>query len=320
MSKLKTLLACCVLAAFGLNAFAEELTAEEAPSAGPAAQKRHKIHVKIRHAKAYRKPAVERTAYSGKGLNLRSSTVLVLDQEQGHALYAKNSTAVMPIASITKLMTAMVVLDAGLPLDETVAIDEADVDILRNSGSRLRVGMELPRQELLRLALMSSENRAAAALARAYPEGTQAFVVAMNRRAQELRMANTRFVDATGLSSANVSTAQDLARMVNAAYRYDLIREFTTTPSHEVELPGSYRTMAFQNSNSLVRSGSWDIGLSKTGFILEAGRCLVMQARIASRPVIIVLLDSWGKFSRIGDANRIRKWVESGAFARQRFG
>lgn len=318
MGKLKTLLACCVLAAFGVGAYPEE-AAGETPSAAPVARKAQKVHIKIRQGKAHREPAIKRVSYSGGSLNLRSNAVLVLDQDQGRPLYSKNPTAVMPIASITKLMMAMVVLDAKFPLEESIAIDAADVDTLKNTGSRLRVGMEFTRGELLRLALMSSENRAAAALGRAYPGGTQTFIAAMNLKAIQLGMSNTRFVDSTGLNSGNVSTAQDLARMVAAAYQYDLIREFTTTPAHDVDLPGSHRTVAFRNSNSLVRNGTWDIGLSKTGFISEAGRCLVMQAKIASKPVIIVLLDSWGKLSRVGDANRIRKWMESGATLRQRF-
>jgi D-alanyl-D-alanine endopeptidase (penicillin-binding protein 7) len=217
----------------------------------------------------------------------------------------------MPIASITKLMTAMVVLDSGLPLDELVAIEPADVDTLKGTRSRLNIGMILSRRELLKLALMASENRAAAALARSYPGGMQAFIPAMNQKAQELGMRDTRFLDATGLNPGNVSTAQDLAMMVNAGYQYALIREFTTSDSHRIALTDRrHRVVAFRNSNGLVRSGHWEIGLSKTGYISEAGRCLVMQATIAAKPVIIVLLDSWGKLSRIADANRIKHWVE----------
>jgi D-alanyl-D-alanine endopeptidase (penicillin-binding protein 7) len=187
------------------------------------------------------------------------------------------------------------------------------VDTLKGTRSRLKLGVTLPRRDMLRLALMASENRAAAALARTYPGGTAAFIHAMNQRARELGMHDTRFVDPTGLDPDNVSTAVDLAMLVNTGYRYPLIREFTTQDSHRVAVDAKkrrYRTVAFRNSNGLVRSGQWDIGLSKTGYISEAGRCLVMQARIAAKPVIIVLLDSWGKFTRIGDANRIKQWIE----------
>ncbi len=242
--------------------------------------------------------------------NLKSSIALVVDLVDGHAIFGKNVEHVSPIASITKLMTAMVALDADLPLEETIVIDHADVDQLKHTGSRLNVGTGLSRADMLRLALMSSENRAAASLSRAYPGGREAFIAAMNRKAIELGMYNSRFVDPTGLSSENVSTAQDLAKMVKTAYEYPLIREFTTTSSHEVATTRG-RSLQFRNSNGLVKSPDWDIGLSKTGYISEAGRCLVMQAKIAARPVVIVLLDSLGKNTRMGDANRIKKWLES---------
>ncbi len=244
--------------------------------------------------------------------NLKSSAALVVDVDDGHTIYGKNTQNKTPIASITKLMTSMVVLDAKLPAEETIYIDTADYDSIKHTGSRLAAGTGLPRREMLRLALMSSENRAAASLSRAYPGGTPAFVAAMNRKAVELSMFSTHFVDSTGLSSENVSTAEDLVKMVKGAYEYPLIREFTTTSTHEVETAAG-RNLQFRNSNGLVRNAnsSWEIGLSKTGYISEAGRCLVMQAKIAARPVIIVLLDSWGKQTRIGDANRIKKWLES---------
>lgn len=248
-------------------------------------------------------------------LNLKSAAGLVVDQSGERVLYAKNVEAVVPIASITKLMTALVVLEAELPLAEPVTISEADLDEIKHTRSRLRIGTALSRSDLLKLALMASENRAAAALTRAYPGGTQAFVAAMNQKAIELGMWRTRFVDGTGLSSDNVSTAADLAKMVSAAHRHPLIREFTTDSTHAVELPNG-RLVRYTNSNRLVKNPSWQIGLSKTGYISEAGRCLVLQARIAATPVIIVLLDSWGKLSRVGDANRIKKWIESN-FARQ---
>ena len=242
--------------------------------------------------------------------SLKSSIALVVDLVDGHAIFGKNVEHVSPIASITKLMTAMVALDADLSLEETIVIDHTDVDQLKHTGSRLNVGTGLSRADMLRLALMSSENRAAASLSRAYPGGREAFIAAMNRKAIELGMYNSRFVDSTGLSSENVSTAQDLAKMVKTAYEYPLIREFTTTSSHEVSTTRG-RSLQFRNSNGLVKSPDWDIGLSKTGYISEAGRCLVMQAKIAARPVVIVLLDSLGKNTRMGDANRIKKWLES---------
>ena len=240
---------------------------------------------------------------------LKSSAALVVDQS-GRALFAKNVDHVVPIASITKLMTAMVVMDAGLPLTERIVISENDKDLLKGTRSRLHIGTALTRRELLQLALMASENRAAEALSRVYPGGTKAFVAAMNQKAVELGMWRTRFVDGTGLSSDNVSTAHDLTKMVAAAYHYPLIREFTTDSGTTVQV-GNGRTMSYNNSNRLVKSHEWQIGLSKTGYISEAGRCLVMQAKIAGKPVIIVLLDSWGKMTRIGDANRIKRWMET---------
>jgi D-alanyl-D-alanine endopeptidase (penicillin-binding protein 7) len=255
------------------------------------------------------RPRPGASARGGGGLNLKSTSALVLDQTGQRVLYAKNVDWVVPIASITKLMTALVVLDSGLPLDELVKITQDDRDGLKGTRSRLAVGMSVSRDDLLRLSLMASENRAAAALARAYPGGTAAFVAAMNRKAAELGMWRSRFVDGTGLSHGNVSNAQDLARLVGAAHRHPLIRQYTTDTEHTVQLPRG-RKMQFTNSNRLVRNTGWDIGLSKTGYISEAGRCLVMQAQIAETPVIIVLLDSWGHMSRIGDANRIKKWME----------
>jgi D-alanyl-D-alanine endopeptidase (penicillin-binding protein 7) len=242
---------------------------------------------------------------------LRSAVVLVQDAASGETLIAKNPGAVLPIASITKLMTAMVILDAGVNLEQRVAISDEDYDLLKGTRSRLRPGTVLTRDELLLLALMSSENRAAYSLARTYPGGTAAFVAAMNAKAQALGMNDTRFIDPTGLSSSNVSTAQDLARMVRAAHAYPLIRQYSTRDSATVQALG--RQLGYRNTNGLVRSAHWDIGLSKTGYISEAGRCLVMRVHMASREVIVVLLDSWGKLSRVGDANRIKKWLETHA-------
>jgi len=255
-----------------------------------------------------------RAAKSGT-LNLKSAAALVVEQDGQQVLFAKNVETVLPIASITKLMTALVVLDAKLPLDEHIFISKEDAIGAKRTRSRLQAGNEIARGDLLRLALMASENRAAAALARSYPGGKQVFVAAMNHKAVELGMWRTRYVDSTGLSSENVSTAQDLARLVAAAYSQPLIREYTTGYTYTVEI-GKGRSLSFSNSNRLVKNSEWEIGLSKTGYISEAGRCLVMQAKIATTPVIIVLLDSWGKLTRIGDANRIKRWIESNSSRR----
>lgn len=241
---------------------------------------------------------------------LRSSMALVINQEDGSVIYAKRSTVKSPIASLTKLMTAMVTLDANLPPDEMIAVTEEDIDTLKGTTSRLKIGATLSRQAMLHLALMASENRAASALARSYPGGVPAFVAAMNQKARNLGMVQTRFIDSTGLNADNLSTAQDLAKMVNASYEYPIIRQFSTAQSYEVVLDDHRRPVHFGNTNALVKSDHWDIGLSKTGYINEAGRCLVMQARIAHQPVIIVLLDSQGMRSRLGDANRLKKWME----------
>ncbi|HEX9398443.1 MAG TPA: D-alanyl-D-alanine endopeptidase [Burkholderiales bacterium] len=242
---------------------------------------------------------------------LRSASVIVLDVGTGEIVIDKNADAVVPIASITKLMTAMVILDRGLELDQRVVLSRDDVDTRKGSRSRLRNGAVLTRDELLLLALMSSENKAAAALGRTYPGGTEAFVGAMNQKATALAMSDSRFVDATGLSPRNVSSARDLAKLVNAAHDYPLIREYSTRSRATVKVYG--RPMAFGNTNGLVRNSRWTIGLSKTGYISEAGRCLVMRVQMASKDLVVVLLDSWGKNSRVGDATRIRTWLETAA-------
>jgi len=246
---------------------------------------------------------------AGSEPRLRSAIAVIYDQQTQRPLYSKNPDVQAPIASITKLMTAMVVLDAQLPLDEEISIDVADIDTLKGTHSRLRIGMTLTRRELLKLALMASENRAASALARTYSGGYDAAIAAMNAKARKLDMQDTRFLDPTGLSSDNVSTAHDLVKMVAAARDYALIHQYTTMASYSVD-NWKGRAMRFVNTNPLVRNASWDIGVSKTGFISEAGRCLVMEATINERQMIIVLLDSWGKLTRIGDANRIKRWVE----------
>lgn len=260
-------------------------------------------------------PQIAQADDAKTALNLESRAALIMNAENGQILYAKNTNRTMPIASITKLMTAMVVLDAKLPLDEPITISSEDVDHLRNTTSRLAVGTVLSRAELLLLALMSSENRAAHALARSYPGGVQAAVAAMNRKAKAIGMENARFEDGTGLNSANVASPIDLVKMVQASTRYPLIHRFSTTTEHAVAIRG--QVQLFRNTNSLVKNDDWDIAVSKTGFINEAGRCLVMQARIKSQPVVIVLMDSWGKYTRIGDAQRVKKWLES-AFSANR--
>ena len=243
-------------------------------------------------------------------LQLASSNALIINQNTGEVLFAKNTNMPTPIASITKLMTAMVMLDAKLPQDEVIEISDNDIDYLKGTSSRLTIGTQMTRGEFLQLALMSSENRAASTLATNYPGGRAHFVKAMNTKARLLGLTNTHFVDPTGLDSENVSTAEDLAKMVQAAYQYIEIRAATTTSDREVYLDGRAYPVLFKNTNGLVRDGDWEIGLSKTGFINEAGRCLVMQATIAGEPMIVVLLNSTGKLTRIGDANRIRKWME----------
>jgi len=262
-------------------------------------QLQHKADGVQLHPKVHRVPS----------LKVQSHIALIFDEQTRVPLYNKNSDTIVPIASITKLMTAMVMLDAQLPMDEAVNIEADDLNSIRRAKSRLRVGMTLTRSELLKLALMASENRAALALARSYPGGPEAMVSAMNAKARVLGMESTRFFDPTGLDSDNVSTARDLVKMVAAARHYAPIHQYTTSSTHSVEgLRG--RTMHFSNTNPLVRNASWDIGVSKTGYISEAGLCLVMETKIKQRPVIIVLLDSWGKHTRVGDANRIKQWME----------
>ncbi|MBL8380919.1 MAG: serine hydrolase [Burkholderiales bacterium] len=249
------------------------------------------------------------TATAPGALGLKSNVALVIDDKSGQTLLAKNVDDRQPIASITKLMTALVVLESQVPLSKRIEITEADIDLERSSRSRLSVGTELTRAELLHLALMASENRAAHALGRSHPGGIEAFIAAMNAKAAALGMARTRFVDPTGLSGANVSTATDLVRLVEAADKVNLIRRYSTDPHLDVQVLG--RDVRFHNTNRLVASDGWDVTVSKTGFLSEAGRCLVMRARVDGRDLTFILLDSWGKLSRIGDANRIRKWLSA---------
>lgn len=249
-------------------------------------------------------------AVTGEAPRLASDAVMVVDISSDRVLYSKNADVERPIASITKLMTAMVTLDAKLSMQEKIRITQDDIDTMRNSHSRLRVGTVHTRRELLQLALMSSENRAASALARTYPKGSHAFYAAMNRKARLLGMTRTHFVEATGLDSDNVSTAEDLVKLVSAGLTYPLIREITTMTSYEVR---QKRVLKYRNSNPLVRNEDWEIGLSKTGYIKPAGYCVAMQARIADRPLIIVLLDAEVRRSIIVDSNRIKSWIETSA-------
>ena len=255
---------------------------------------------------------------------LHSQSVLVFDQESGAPLLAKNAQMQTPIASITKLMTAMLVLDASLNMNESIVISPADRDTLKGTSSRLAMGSIYTRGQLLHLALIASDNRAAHALARTYPGGMNRFVEMMNRKAQQLGMTHTVYVEPTGLNQANRSTATDLALMANHAYQtYPEIREISSSGQYTMgtkrvvlkkrnrKSKVFYRTVAFNNTNRLTRENGWQIGLSKTGFINEAGHCLVMQARVAHKNVIIVLLDAVGTYNRVGDAARIKRWLES---------
>jgi len=239
---------------------------------------------------------------------LRSASALVLDSS-GHVIFGKDVDTVRSIASITKLMTAMVVLDAGLDLDETLTISAADRDLIRMTGSRLQLGATLTRRELLVLALMASENRAATALGRTYPGGMEAFVAQMNRKAEALGMSSSRFSDPAGLHTENLSTASDLAKMIAAAQTYPLIVQATTTLQQEVHPFTSRGALNYANTNGLLKNPDWDIELSKTGYIHEAGRCLVMRANIRGEELSIVLLNSFGKLTPYGDSNRLRKWL-----------
>ncbi len=247
--------------------------------------------------------------HGGDALDLKSSVAFVVDQDTQEVLFSKNEHAVLPIASLTKLMTGLVISEAKLAQDEVITITQDDVDTEKGSRSRLKVGTVLTRGELMHLALMSSENRAAHALGRSYPGGLPVFVSQMNAKAKLLGMADTRYVEPTGLSSKNQSTARDLATLVNVAHGDAVLRELTTSPSYQVEVGN--RTLQFNTTNRLVKNPAWDIGLQKTGYISEAGRCLVMQTKVAGRKLIMVFLDSAGKLSRLGDAERVKRWVES---------
>jgi D-alanyl-D-alanine endopeptidase (penicillin-binding protein 7) len=239
---------------------------------------------------------------------LRSASAIVLDAD-GNLIYGKDVNTVRPIASITKLMTAMVVLDAQLDLDEKITITKEDRDLIRLTGSRLGYGATLARRELILLALMSSENRAATALGRTFPGGMDNFILAMNQKASSLGMDNSQFADPAGLNAKNVSTASDLAKMLTAAEGYPLITQSTTTRRMDVWPYAKRGPLTYGNTNRLLKNDSWNIELSKTGYIHEAGRCLVMQANIEGEDISIVLLNSFGKLTPYGDSNRLRKWM-----------
>ena len=288
-------------------------------AAEPTKRKRvtYTAHGHIRHGVVHRVAFEPRSPTAGQafglqetpeGVALRSNVAFVVDQNTSEVLFDKNSNVVVPIASITKLMTAMVVLDSKAPLTDQIEVTDEDRDYEKHTGSRLRIGSVLSREDMIHIALMASENRAAAALSRYYPCGRPAFIAARNAKAKELGMNDTHFENPTGLTSHNVSTARDLVKMINAAYQYPLIRKFSTDRSYEV-YPGR-GVLAYNSTNALVRNPTWDIGLQKTGFINEAGECLVMQATIHGRPMVMVLLDSSGKYSRFADATRLRKWLD----------
>ena len=246
---------------------------------------------------------------NSKSLKVRSLKAIVVNQKTGEVIYQKKADAKASIASLTKLMTAMVVLDSGMDLNKKITLTKADIDRVKRTTSRLPIGAKLSRYELLKAALISSDNRAAFALSRSYPSGRKGFINAMNVKAIQLGMQNSQFRDPTGLDKRNISTAKDLLKLVRAAYQYSVIRELTTTPSESIKIGNKRNSIGFNNTNPLVRKGVWDIGLSKTGFIREAGRCLVLQTVIDGEPIIIVLLNSYGKLTRFADVKRIRTWM-----------
>ena len=245
---------------------------------------------------------------NSKALKVRSLKAIVVNQNTGEVIYQKNADKKASIASLTKLMTAMIVLDSGLDLSKEITITKADIDRVKRTTSRLPIGSKLSRYELLKASLISSDNRAAFALSRSYPSGREGFINAMNVKAIQLDMQKSQFSDPTGLDKRNISTAKDLLKLVRAAYQYSVIRDLTTTPSDNIRIGKKRNSIGFNNTNPLVRKG-WDIGLSKTGFIRESGRCLVLQTIINEEPIIIVLLNSYGKLTRFADVKRIKNWM-----------
>ena len=279
------------------NESTNESKSQSRPQAGTAAALPYVAAKKIREYAKHAK------------IKLHSHVALLFDERDNEVIFQRNAKQVMPVASLSKLMTAMVILDARLPMDEVITISKADKDRIRYSKSRFRKGMKFRRDDLLLIALVASENRAALALARTYPGGSTQFVKAMNHKAHELGLVKTHFSDAAGLANDNVSTANELLQIVKAASTYAEIREFTTQTRESITDLNTGREVKFGNTNRLVKLDSWPITLSKTGFTHDAGNCLVMQTEINERPVIIVLLDSWGKLSKYGDSNRIKKWL-----------
>ena len=248
-------------------------------------------------------------AKNSKSLKVRSLKAIVFNQNTGEVIYEKNADAKASIASLTKLMTAMVVLDSGLDLNQIITLTKADIDRIKRTTSRLPIGSKLSRYELLKAALISSDNRAAFALSRSYPGGRKGFINAMNVKAIQLSMQKSQFRDPTGLDKRNISTAKDLLKLARAAYQYSVIRELTTTAFENIKISKKRNSVGFNNTNPLVKKDEWDIGLSKTGFIRESGRCLVVQTIIDDQPIIIVLLNSYGKLTRFADVKRIRNWM-----------
>ena len=315
------MLSCALTLGLGIAPAAEAASSKTPASASSKSKSKSKSVRKSKTRKVVRaapaKPSNGQLAGlrgTDDPLDLKSSVALVVDQDTDEVLFSKNPEAVLPIASITKLMTAMVVLQAGPSMDEMLTITPADVDTEKGSSSRLAVGTKLTRGEMLHLALMSSENRAAHALGRNYPGGLEAFVSAMNAKASLLGMHATHYVEPTGLSSQNQSSAQDLAMLVRVASEVPLMRELTT--AREAAVAVGRRQLQYRNTNALVRDPDWSIGLQKTGYISEAGRCVVMQAQMAGRNLIMVLLDSAGRYTRIADAERLRAWLTSGPLVR----
>ena len=255
------------------------------------------------------KKSVSLYVKNSKSLKVRSLKAIVVNQNTGEVIYEKNADAKASIASLTKLMTAMVVLDSGLDLNEIITLTKADIDRIKRTTSRLPIGSKLSRYELLKAALISSDNRAAFALSRSYPNGRKGFINAMNVKAIQLGMQQSQFQDPTGLDKRNISTAKDLLKLARAAYQYSVIRELTTTASENIKISKKRNSVGFNNTNPLVKKDEWDIGLSKTGFIRESGRCLVVQTIIDDQPIIIVLLNSYGKLTRFADVKRIRNWM-----------
>jgi serine-type D-Ala-D-Ala endopeptidase (penicillin-binding protein 7) len=293
-----------------LNKKSPTVTAKQSRSAGPSVVLRNKpLAVSAAAVSAGTAAGLAFSRDASTPIHLNSNVALVMDQNTHEVLLSKNDKAVLPIASLTKLMTGLLIDDAKLSLDEEITITQEDVDTLKGSSSRLAVGTRLTRGEAMHLALMSSENRAAHALGRTYPGGLQHFVRLMNQKAAELGMRNTRYVEPTGLSSENQSSAQDLARLVSVAYQRPLLRDLSTSTGYEVT--SGRRVLQYRNTNRLIDKDDWNIGLQKTGYISEAGRCLVMQVNMAGRQLIMVFLDAAGKAARLGDAEKVRHWLES---------